>query len=178
MTLSLLFSRPFSISNTVLLISQVLGDTEHPLLAIVRECLSNVADRRPTAEDILQRVSQLQAEAEDDMMERDKLQMIVELQRLTTECEELQVTPCGLSSCSPWDLVLHQVCVCVCVCRGFCMRRTSWVSCWLRRSDRLGDRRMIFGGSTRPSPAQRESCTLFSQPSHTGRERKLLVGCL
>ena len=40
---------------------------------------------------ILERVSQLQAEAEDDLMERDKLQMIVELQRLSTECEELQV---------------------------------------------------------------------------------------
>ena len=71
--------------------SQVLGDTDHPLLAIVRECLSNVADRRPTAVTILERVSQLQAEAEDDVMERDKLQMIVELQRLSTECEELQV---------------------------------------------------------------------------------------
>ena len=71
--------------------SQVLGDTDHPLLSIVRECLSNVADRRPTAVTILERVSQLQAEAEDDVMERDKLQMIVELQRLSTECEELQV---------------------------------------------------------------------------------------
>ena len=70
---------------------QVLGDVDHPLLAIVRQCLSNVADRRPTALGILERVSQLRAEVEDDYMERDKLQMIVDLQRLTTECEELQV---------------------------------------------------------------------------------------
>jgi serine/threonine protein kinase len=69
---------------------QVLGDVDHPLLAIVRQCLSNVADRRPTALGILERVSQLRAEVEDDYMERDKLQMIVDLQRLTTECEELQ----------------------------------------------------------------------------------------
>ena len=69
----------------------MLGDADHPLLAIVRECLSNVADRRPTAVAILERVRQLRAEAEDDLVERDKLQMIVELQRLTTECEELQV---------------------------------------------------------------------------------------
>ena len=40
---------------------------------------------------ILERVSQLRAEADDDPVERDKLQIIVELQRLTTECEELQV---------------------------------------------------------------------------------------
>ena len=70
-----------------------MGDTEHPLLAIVRECLSNVADRRPTAVDILERVGQLQTEAEDDLVERDKLQMIVELQRLTAEFEKLQVRP-------------------------------------------------------------------------------------
>ena len=70
----------------------------------MRECLSNVADRRPTAVAILERVSQLRSEAEDDMVERDKLQMIVELQRLTAECEELQVRgvcPTGLLSCFP-----------------------------------------------------------------------------
>ena len=70
---------------------QVLGNVDHPLLAIVRQCLSNVAERRPTALGILERVSQLRAEVEDDLMERDKLQMIIELQRLAIECEELQV---------------------------------------------------------------------------------------
>ena len=57
----------------------------------MRECLSNAMDRRPTAVAILVRVGWLQAGVEDDLMERDKLQMIVELQRLTAECEELQV---------------------------------------------------------------------------------------
>ena len=69
----------------------MLGDVDHPLLAIVRQCLSNAAERRPTALGILERVSQLRAEVEDDFMERGKLQMIVELQRLAIECEELQV---------------------------------------------------------------------------------------
>lgn len=73
------------------MLSQVLETADHPLLGIMRECLSNVADHRPTAETILERVSQLRAEADDDLVERDKLQIIVELQRLTTECEELQV---------------------------------------------------------------------------------------
>ena len=71
----------------------MLGDIDHPLLTIVRECLSNVVDRRPTAAAILERVNQLGGEAEDELVEKDKLQMIEELQRLQTECEELQVCP-------------------------------------------------------------------------------------
>lgn len=72
---------------------QMLGDRDHPLLEIVRECLSNVVDRRPTAAAILERINQLGGEGDDDLMENDKLQMIDELQRLQTECEELQVCP-------------------------------------------------------------------------------------
>lgn len=41
---------------------------------------------------ILDSVKGLQAQTEDDLVEKDKLQMIIELQRLTTECEELQVS--------------------------------------------------------------------------------------
>lgn len=73
--------------------TQLLGDIDHPLLTIVRECLSNIVDRRPTAAAILERINSLGGETEDDLVERDKLQMIEELQRLQTECEELQVCP-------------------------------------------------------------------------------------
>ena len=74
------------------LLPQILGDVDHPLLVIMRECLSNVVDRRPTAVAILERINlQLSGEVEDDLVEKDKLQMIEELQRLQTECEELQV---------------------------------------------------------------------------------------
>lgn len=74
------------------LFPQILGDVDHPLLVIIRECLSNVVDHRPTAVTILERINlQLGGEVEDDLVEKDKLQMIEELQRLQTECEELQV---------------------------------------------------------------------------------------
>lgn len=70
---------------------QILGDVDHPLLDIVRECLSNVVDRRPTAVAILERVNELGEETEDDLMATDKLHMIEQLQRVQAECEELQV---------------------------------------------------------------------------------------
>ena len=93
-------SQPQHSSSQVLPPSQVLGDEEHPLLTVVRECLSNVVDRRPTAAAILERVSELGGgEAEEDLMERDKLQMIVELQRLQAEFEGLQVST-SHSQCS------------------------------------------------------------------------------
>lgn len=70
---------------------QILGDVDHPLLGIVRECLSNVVDRRPTAVAILERINEVGEETEDDLMAMDKLHMIEQLQRVQTECEELQV---------------------------------------------------------------------------------------
>ena len=70
----------------------MLGDVDHPLLVIMRECLSNVVDRRPTAAAILERINlQILGEVKDDLVEKDKLQMIEELQRLQAEFEELQV---------------------------------------------------------------------------------------
>ena len=102
----------------------MLGDVDHPLLAIVRQCLSNAAERRPTALGILERVSQLRAEAEDDCMEKDKLQMIVDQQRLTTECEELQVGDLPVMWCcySCLHNMQHQ-CINLCVLCHACLER-------------------------------------------------------
>ena len=72
---------------------------DHALLEIIRECLSNVADRRPTAAAILERINQLGEATEDDLVERDKLHMIEELQRLQSECEELQVCSPTVTMC-------------------------------------------------------------------------------
>ena len=72
----------------------MLGDADHHLLVMVRECLSNVVDRRPTAVAILSRIGQLNQAVEDDLMAMDKLHMIEQLQRVQGECEELQVRTC------------------------------------------------------------------------------------
>lgn len=61
------------------------------MLGIVRECLSNVVDRRPTAVAMLERINQLGGETEDAPMAMDKLHMIEQLQRVQAEYEELQV---------------------------------------------------------------------------------------
>lgn len=74
---------------------QILGGN-HPLLDIVRECLSNVVDRRPTAVAILERIKELNTggEREDDLMAMDMLHMMEQLQRVQEECELLQVSQC------------------------------------------------------------------------------------
>ena len=70
----------------------MLGDHNHPLLILIRECLNNIPLRRPDTRDILQRVSVMSMEGGDDLMAMDKLHMIEELQRVQLAYEEQQVS--------------------------------------------------------------------------------------
>lgn len=74
---------------------QVLGDHDHPLLILIRECLDNIPLRRPNTRDILQRVGEMSREGGDDLMAMDKLHMIEELQRVQLAYEEQQVSSAG-----------------------------------------------------------------------------------
>ena len=117
---------------------QVLGDADHPLLVMVRECLSNVVDRRPTAAAILSRIGQLNQTAEDDLMAMDKLHMIEQLQRVQGECEELQVSichymyKCTLSTPTNSRHVGGHLLLCCCACSPTLaqLSRGIFMLCW------------------------------------------------
>ena len=70
----------------------MLGNHDHILLVLIRECLSHLPARRPNADDIVKRVEELRKVDKKDLMAMDKMRLIEELQKLRSDFEELQVS--------------------------------------------------------------------------------------
>ena len=81
------------------------GGGRHPLLVLIEECLDNITSLRPDAVSVLGRLNHLE-EVQDDLMGRDRLHLIEELQRLRADYERMQVRLWSFKHC---------VCVFVCI---------------------------------------------------------------
>ena len=79
---------------------QILGDRDHFLIVLVRECLNNLPACRPNIASILKGLEELSREAEDDEMDKNKLQLMMELQRMSEELQKLESSFDELQVCS------------------------------------------------------------------------------
>lgn len=70
---------------------QKLGDHNHTLLALIKECLSNKPTCRPDTKEVLRRLKEFRIEAEGDEMHMDRLHLIERLQMVQSDLVELEV---------------------------------------------------------------------------------------
>ena len=67
-----------------------MGDHDHALIVLIRECLNNLPACRPIVANILRRLEELSEVAEDDKMGKDKIHLMTELQRVSEELQNVQ----------------------------------------------------------------------------------------
>jgi len=67
-----------------------MGDHDHALIVLIRECLNNLPACRPIVANILKRLDELSEVAEDDQMGKDKIHLMTELQRVSEELQNVQ----------------------------------------------------------------------------------------
>ena len=72
------------------LLHQQLGD-QHPLVQLVKHCLHNIPSRRPSTQELLQRLENMRAQIEDPYEHLTKLEAMKMLREKDMEIQDLQV---------------------------------------------------------------------------------------
>lgn len=69
----------------------MLGNHDHSLLVLIRDCLHNHPAHRPDAGNIKKKMEELRKECQGDPITMDKLHLIKKLKEVQSDFDELQV---------------------------------------------------------------------------------------